>query len=45
MADMHKAAEPDNKEIQYEGTSKFLATQVLYLPEHHLKYKGHGFIK
>ena len=35
MADMHRGAEPDDQ----EGRSRFQVTQVLYLLEHHLKYK------
>ena len=27
------------------GRSRFQVTQVLYLPEHHLKYKRHGLIQ
>ena len=38
---MHRGAEKDNQ----EGRSRFQATQVLYLLEHHLKYKQHGLIQ
>ena len=41
MADMHRGAEPSSQ----EGRSRFQVTQVLYLPEHHLKYKRHGLIQ
>ena len=41
MADMHRAAEPSSQ----EGRSRFQVMQVLYLPEHHLKYKRHGLIQ
>ena len=41
MADMHRGAEPS---IQ-KGWSRFQVTQVLYLLEHHLKYKRHGLIQ
>ena len=35
MADVHRGAEPSSQ----EGRSRFQVTQVLYLLEHHLKYK------
>ena len=41
MADVHRGAEPSSQ----EGRSRFQVTQVLYLPEHHLKYKRHGLIQ
>ena len=41
MADVHRVPEPDDQ----EGRTRFQVTQVLYLPEHHLKYKGNGLIK
>ena len=41
MADVHRVAEPSSQ----EGRSRFQVTQVLYLPEHHLKYKRHGLIQ
>ena len=41
MADVHRGAEPSSQ----EGRSRFQVTQVLYLLEHHLKYKRHGLIQ
>ena len=45
MADVHRGAEPSSQEGRSRSRSRFQATQVLYLSEHHLKYKRHGLIQ